>query len=499
MNNLILESLNWYKSQYPIFKLFLQYLQESLGRILLGVDYHSISGRIKEFESYNEKARSGKYINPKKEIFDIVGIRILTYFERDVFQCVEKISNSFEIFPQHSIDKASQLKPDQLGYKSFHLVGELGPAHATIPENNIFREMVFEIQIRTILQHTWAEIEHDRNYKIKGSPIPGHIRRKLFVLSGLLEVADREFEIVANEIELYKNSQAEPPAAVLFLNNELIEDYFEKRFRIRNIDINLTLNSHNYSGGTSFKLLAELKDFGISKQSDLDYLVSDQIIDASRWFSFHLAGILRLAMIYKDPDKYFQKCWNRHWEIVGFNTIRSYLELKIPIQELSEKYKFELSIKYNPPVARENFAEKFDRYYIRWFIGDNLVPHKSSRPYFKTIEMDIDLYYFLLDRNITTKGDLFGLFVPKEKEIDYFCQLDWQAGIYLFIFLNFPGAIEEYATGPGQVRGAAIRKFFTHVFLYPAAWRDMAMYLNIDPEPVPIFVRDSIGSNLADD
>ena len=57
----------------------------------------------------------------------------------------------------------------------------------------LFDKMKCEIQVRTILQHAWAEIEHDIVYKSPGE-IPFRVRRRFACLAGLLEIADREFE-----------------------------------------------------------------------------------------------------------------------------------------------------------------------------------------------------------------------------------------------------------------------------------------------------------------
>lgn len=54
--------------------------------------------------------------------------------------------------------------------------------------------------MRTILQHAWAEIEHDIQYK-SVETIPSLIRRRFMSLAGLLEIADREFQAIQNEDE----------------------------------------------------------------------------------------------------------------------------------------------------------------------------------------------------------------------------------------------------------------------------------------------------------
>ena len=51
-----------------------------------------------------------------------------------------------------------------------------------------------EIQIRTVMQHAWAEIEHDLGYKSK-EDIPDKYRRQFSILAGLIELADDKRKI----------------------------------------------------------------------------------------------------------------------------------------------------------------------------------------------------------------------------------------------------------------------------------------------------------------
>lgn len=74
------------------------------------------------------------------------------------------------------------------------------PNRTALPEYARYRGLVGEIQLRTVLQHAWAEIEHDIQYK-SVETIPAPVRRRFMALAGPLEIADREFQAVQLEDE----------------------------------------------------------------------------------------------------------------------------------------------------------------------------------------------------------------------------------------------------------------------------------------------------------
>ena len=138
--------------------------------------------------------REGKsYNNPLEEVTDLAGVRIICYFVSDVDKIVPWIKNEFVVDETRSVDKRKSIDPSVFGYASVHLIVELSEARIRLPEYSAFKDMKCEVQIRTILQHSWAEIEHDIVYKAS-EDIPFELRRRFASLAGLLEIADREFE-----------------------------------------------------------------------------------------------------------------------------------------------------------------------------------------------------------------------------------------------------------------------------------------------------------------
>jgi len=168
------------------------------------IPIHQITGRVKERTSLDKKIdkKDNKYGNVS-EITDIIGIRIITYLESDVDKIAELLRREFDLDKENSIDKR-KLKTDQFGYRSLHYVVSCKKERTNLVEYKRFKDLKFEIQIRSILQHAWAEIEHDLGYKGINS-IPDAYKRSFNRVSALLESADLEFDRLKKELTKYES------------------------------------------------------------------------------------------------------------------------------------------------------------------------------------------------------------------------------------------------------------------------------------------------------
>jgi putative GTP pyrophosphokinase len=148
-----------------------------------------------------------KYPDPLKEVTDLAGIRVITFFPRTVAQVDAVVSREFEIM-EKSDKSAALVREGRFGYQSVHYLVRLSERRRSLPEYSRFSSHVVEIQVRTILQHAWAEIEHDIQYK-SVAIIPDLIRRRFMSLAGMLEIADREFQGIQDDDEdLRKTARA---------------------------------------------------------------------------------------------------------------------------------------------------------------------------------------------------------------------------------------------------------------------------------------------------
>ena len=177
-------------------------LEEALKR--RGIKVHSVQARAKEPASFGKKAvqpsevdpTQPKYPHPLEQITDLAGIRIITYFPSTLDEIDRMLADEFRIVERS--DKGAELiEDDRFGYQSIRYLVKFTSLRSRLPEYEPFVDAIAEIQVRTILQHAWAEIEHDIQYK-SASAIPVEIRRRFMALAGMLELADREFQAIQN-------------------------------------------------------------------------------------------------------------------------------------------------------------------------------------------------------------------------------------------------------------------------------------------------------------
>ncbi|KAE8275412.1 GTP pyrophosphokinase [Enterobacter sp. C6] len=168
-----------------------------------GVSIHTLEVRVKDRQSLEQKiARKSKYKNIS-EITDIVGVRVITHYSNDVDKIAKIIEREFTIDWDNSIDKRKTIEHDRFGYLSLHYIISHIKKRYSLAEYSNHKKLKAEVQIRSILQHAWAEIEHDIGYK-SNIGLPADLRRKFSRLAGLLEIADNEFIQIKNDIEHYR-------------------------------------------------------------------------------------------------------------------------------------------------------------------------------------------------------------------------------------------------------------------------------------------------------
>ena len=203
------DAISQYQDVRPSYEDFSEVVRTILSEAIRDIEAKvaSVEARAKALESFGDKSatptdgdpETPKYPNPLADIEDLAAARVITFFLKDIDTIDGIISNEFEILER--ADKSDLLLEDVLvGYQSIHYIVKLQPNRTSLPEYARYAGLRAEIQLRTVLQHAWAEIEHDIQYK-SAETIPVAIRRRFISLAGLLEIADREFQAVQAEDE----------------------------------------------------------------------------------------------------------------------------------------------------------------------------------------------------------------------------------------------------------------------------------------------------------
>ena len=198
--------LSQYKEYLPVYTEMGRVLTEKITGMLAdtAMVVASVEHRVKSEESLTGKlALKGYKYKDIFDITDIIGIRVITFYVDDVDKTASLLEKCFEIDWPNSIDKRKAHEIDSFGYLSLHYICRVpesmykDEAH---PEVNRIR---FEVQIRTILQHAWANINHDTGYK-SGFEVPQRYMRQLSRLAGMLELVDDEFSRIRTELSDYR-------------------------------------------------------------------------------------------------------------------------------------------------------------------------------------------------------------------------------------------------------------------------------------------------------
>lgn len=203
------------RSQYELFALFLSQVLERAGALYAPLCI--VQARAKTVSSFAQKIiRKDKYKEPLKEVTDLCGARIIVHFQSQALKVCTFIKENFIIDEVNSIDVGSKLREEEFGYLSIHYI--VTPRAGSILGVPVPKELLTrkaEIQVRTLLQHAWADISHDRIYK-SNLTVPKRWKRESARLAAVLEKADDAFASMSETLDAYASNYS-----VLLCENKL--------------------------------------------------------------------------------------------------------------------------------------------------------------------------------------------------------------------------------------------------------------------------------------
>lgn len=340
--------LQWYEKKEVEYAEFaqcvLQKLLDAMKERKLLHAYHS--SRAKKIASLTNKCAKKeydkvtnsyilKYNDPRNQITDLAGVRIVCYLPQDILPIQHIVESLFDVDRENSMNKADLLKSDKVGYLSVHYIVSLKEELLSV-EQRKYKGMKCEVQLRTVLQDAWSQVFHDRQYKsnMANTEIPTEMLRETNLVSGALELLDNE---IGRLVKRYDNIAERINNAVYqelldcIIDKESLENYF----RIKFVRLGTRFYSYDDISGV-------LKKYGLLTIRDIDIMLDDGLIQEIYALNMQLTidKILMYGMIVNDADKFFGLEENK--EIVISQEAHNLLSKFIDIENICKRYNLKI-------------------------------------------------------------------------------------------------------------------------------------------------------------
>lgn len=183
------------------------------------------AARVKDPDSARKKQLKKMYADPATDMTDLVGVRFVVLTSDDLEPILETIRSSSEWSHKQTRDPGAEAAnaPDTFGYQSHHY--ELRPKSG--------HPWCCEVQVRTLLQHTMAELSHDAFYKAS-LEVPSQALRLVARSIALMETTDELLCMAMGSVraaqapfDAFKNEALVQAAAIGGGGSELLEDLFQ--------------------------------------------------------------------------------------------------------------------------------------------------------------------------------------------------------------------------------------------------------------------------------
>jgi GTP pyrophosphokinase len=199
----------YYSANYPRLIAAEQTLRNLLHLLTsdVSIEEPKVSSRLKErnecikkfsLKYRDELERKGQQYNIQDHITDLIGIRIICLYETDIPPVEAVIRANFDVISVTNKTKSLVEQVDTFGYKGLHLDVRMNDARRQFSEYRKFEDLRFEIQIRSIVQDAWSEVDHRLKYK---KQIPDILKRRIVRLAAIFELADQEFVSIRDETQ----------------------------------------------------------------------------------------------------------------------------------------------------------------------------------------------------------------------------------------------------------------------------------------------------------
>lgn len=259
--------------------------------------------RVKKAGSFISKSlyrsKSAQYTDPITDIKDKVATRLVVLTVDQVTQVAKMLNchSSWQIEIDREISIGTELGPTAFGYQSVHLLAQ--PTETARRESGILlNTVVCEIQVRTLLQHAYAEVSHGTVYKGSYKHEPT-IQRKLARSMALMEAVDEYFQMMFSAIN----------------SNELASSAFSKEMEVRFAQLWPDFDSRNVDSELFSFLFDTIYDPRVFDSQKLDAFVLqnkaplERVIQRNKYHIAHQPIILFVAYLLKNRPKMLNERW----------------------------------------------------------------------------------------------------------------------------------------------------------------------------------------------
>jgi ppGpp synthetase/RelA/SpoT-type nucleotidyltranferase len=203
------EQVAEYKRVFPHYRRYAEVLRQLLQREARDhAPLALVQTREKSVASFAEKAlrKKHKYSDPVRDMTDLCGGRVIARTRAEVDALCGFLERDFEIDWNNSLDTSRRLKPTEFGYRSVHYIVSLRrdvDYSVEIPEE--LYGCKAEVQVRTVVEHAYADFAHDLTYK-GAFRLPIAWQRELASAAAALEEVDQTFERMEERLRAYAST-----------------------------------------------------------------------------------------------------------------------------------------------------------------------------------------------------------------------------------------------------------------------------------------------------
>jgi ppGpp synthetase/RelA/SpoT-type nucleotidyltranferase len=261
-----------------------------------------VTWRVKDMASLLKKLLKKGY--GYDQVTDKAGVRVVVRFRHEIEAALRLVESSFNIVKKE--DKSEKLGHNQVGYSGVHYDVRL-QSLTRDQEVAGLATLQCEIQVHSLGQNLWAELDHELAYK-PVQPVPDDLRRQIYLLNALLEVVDRNFDSISLEISKL------PGADAMRLLQSLERHFY--RFTGENFDSELSLQILDhvlscYDSDELSKIPSIIEDFVESNAARLEFMFDQyEGIDSRPLLLFQPETFVLLERLGKTPH-FLEEVWTK--------------------------------------------------------------------------------------------------------------------------------------------------------------------------------------------